>query len=207
MRSFEEKASEEAEIIETLSKNGLIDEKSIVLTKDIAEAFNSSRKEKEQWKTRSVGWLIRRLGFNKIHTGQGNGWFIDKERLTYLQQIYGITEEANMPLPEKVQKVQKVHDNRIEDAFFSFCFLCQKTLPDDLAYCTYLEGRPIHLSCYQKLKAQEINFSKGTQQDFKAITKVQNPNLSDQEAEELFEKLVDEGAIAMDPEGWWRWTT
>jgi predicted DsbA family dithiol-disulfide isomerase len=37
--------------------------------------------------------------------------------------------------------------------------------------------------------------------------KAQNPNLSDQEAEKLFEKLVDEGQIVMDPEGWWRWTT
>jgi predicted DsbA family dithiol-disulfide isomerase len=39
------------------------------------------------------------------------------------------------------------------------------------------------------------------------IAKAQNPNLSDQEAEKLFEKLVDEGQIAMDQEGWWRWTT
>jgi len=34
----------------------------------------------------------------------------------------------------------------------------------------------------------------------KTITKSQNPNLSNQEAEKLFEKLVDEGQIAMDQE-------
>jgi hypothetical protein len=201
IRSFEEKASEEAEIIEILAKKDMIDEKNVVLTRDVAEAFNSSRKEKEQWKTRSIGWIIRRLGFDKVHTGQGNGWLIDKERLNYLQQIYGITEQADTPPPEKVQKLQKVHNEQIEDAFFSHCFLCQKPLPDDLAYCTYLEGKPVHLSCYRKLKAQEIKFSKGTQQDFEAAAKELNPNLSDREAKELFEKLVDEGTIAMDSEG------
>jgi hypothetical protein len=64
-----------------------------------------------------------------------------------------------------------------------------------------LEGKPVHLSCYRKLKAQEIKFSKGTQQDFEAAAKELNPNLSDREAKELFEKLVDEGTIAMDSEG------
>jgi hypothetical protein len=40
----------------------------------------------------------------------------------------------------------------------------------------------------------------------KTITKSQNPNLSNQEAEKLFEKLVDERQIAMDQEGLWRRT-
>ena len=207
IRSFEEKASEEAEIIEILSKNDIINEKSIVLTKDIAEAFNLCRKEKEQWKTRSIGWIIRRLGFDKIHTDQGNGWLIDKERLTYHQQTYALNEKDNTIFPEKVQKLQKVQENRNEESFFPYCFLCQKPLPDDPANCTTLEGRPVHLNCLKKLKAQEISFLKGTQQDFTSITRAQNPNLSDEEAEKLFEKLVDEGQIAMDQEGLWRWIT
>jgi len=48
-------------------------------------------------------------------------------------------------------------------------------------------------------------FSWGTQQDFETLAKQFDPSLADSEAESLFEKLVDEGAIAMDPEGWWRW--
>ncbi|HDQ05966.1 MAG TPA: hypothetical protein ENN36_04495 [Candidatus Bathyarchaeota archaeon] len=49
-------------------------------------------------------------------------------------------------------------------------------------------------------------FSWGTQQDFEKIAKQLDPNLSQSEAESLFEKLVDQGHIAMDPQGWWRWT-
>jgi len=49
-------------------------------------------------------------------------------------------------------------------------------------------------------------FAYGTQQDFEKIAKQLDPNLTQSEAENLFEKLVDEGHIAMDPAGWWRWT-
>ena len=49
-------------------------------------------------------------------------------------------------------------------------------------------------------------FSSGTQQDFENITKQLNSNLTQSEAENFFKKLVDEGDLAMDPEGWWRWT-
>jgi len=49
-------------------------------------------------------------------------------------------------------------------------------------------------------------FSWGTQQDFEVLAMQLDPSLTRSEAENLFEKLVDEGSIAMDPEGWWRWT-
>jgi hypothetical protein len=48
-------------------------------------------------------------------------------------------------------------------------------------------------------------FSWGTQQDFEKTAKQLDPNLTQSEAENLFEKLVDQGHIAMDPNGWWRW--
>ncbi len=60
------------------------------------------------------------------------------------------------------------------------------------------------LSCLEaKLKEK---FSWGTQKDFETLVRQLEPNLADTEAESFFEKLVDEGAIAIDPEGWWRWT-
>jgi len=52
----------------------------------------------------------------------------------------------------------------------------------------------------------KMNFLWGTQQDFEKIAKQLDPNLTQSEAENLFEKLVDQGHIAMDPAGWWRWT-
>jgi len=43
----------------------------------------------------------------------------------------------------------------IDVAFPSTCFLCHKSLPRDLAYCTYLQGKPVHLSCFNKIEAQK----------------------------------------------------
>jgi len=48
-------------------------------------------------------------------------------------------------------------------------------------------------------------FSKGTQHDFAVLAQQLDPRLTESEAEHLFSRLVDAGAIAMDPEGWWRW--
>ena len=148
MRSFEEKASEEAEIVEILIKKSLIDEKSFVLTKDLTEEFNSSRSEREKWKTSSVGWLIRRLGFNKIHTKRGNGWHIDEDRLKYLGEIYGIEP----PSPEKVQKVQNIHQT-VESAFSNTCFLCHESIPL-LANLSNIDGRPAHKQCIKDLESE-----------------------------------------------------
>ena len=49
-------------------------------------------------------------------------------------------------------------------------------------------------------------FSWGTQQDFEALARQLDPSLTESEAGNLFERLVDDGSIARDPEGWWRWT-
>ena len=54
-------------------------------------------------------------------------------------------------------------------------------------------------------KLREL-FSSGTQQDFEKIAKQLDPKLTEPESERLFQKLVDQGDLAMDPEGWWRWT-
>jgi hypothetical protein len=49
-------------------------------------------------------------------------------------------------------------------------------------------------------------FTWGTEQDFEALARELDPELTKPEAENLFWRLVDDSAIARDPEGWWRWT-
>ena len=100
-------------------------------------------------------WLIRRIGFDKIHTKNGNGWLIEKERLKYLQEIYGITNQQEETAVEKVQQVQKVHHIQTEDNLVYPCYICQKPIPNDLPNCTYLDSKPIHLECYKKLTTQQ----------------------------------------------------
>jgi len=179
IRQFEEKASVEAEIIEILSKNELTDEKNIVLTKDLTEIFNSNRLEGEKWKTRSVGWKLRGLGFIKIHTGQGNGWLIDEDRLRYLQQIYGL----ETPSPEKVQNIQKVHED-IDEMFASQ--KGPKATLGDLE--DYLHG----------------NWQKGTTEDFCKLIH-ERSKLDKTETAELVALFLEEGKIGYDPDGWLKW--
>jgi len=88
IRRFEEKASVEAELIEIILKSETTLEENIFLTKNLAEEFNKDRNEREKWKSRSIGRLMRRLGFEMRHTRMGNGWYIDLERLRYLKEIY-----------------------------------------------------------------------------------------------------------------------
>ncbi len=49
-------------------------------------------------------------------------------------------------------------------------------------------------------------FKRGTQQNFENTVKQIDPKLTQLEIEQLFEKLVETGDLAMDPEGYWRWT-
>lgn len=184
IRQFEEKASVEAELIEILSKNDLRDEKGIVLTKDLTEIFNSTRLEGEKWKSSSVGWRLRGLGFIKIHTGQGNGWLIDEDRLRYLQQVYGIESSS----PEKVQNVQKVHEDI--DGMFSTQRILEK---------------PSRKRTLRELEEDlRESWRKGTTEEFIELIQ-QKSDLKEAEAKRFVAKLIDEGKMGYDPDGWLKW--
>lgn len=88
MRAFEQKASIEAEVVDILLASNFTLEENVVLTKELAERFNRDRTDRERWKSSSIGRVMRRLGFEKAHTRQGNGWLLDTERLHYLKDIY-----------------------------------------------------------------------------------------------------------------------
>lgn len=149
-RQFEELASEEAEIIEILSKNGLIKERNIVFTKDLAEAFNVARLEKEKWKTRSIGWVMRRLGFSKRRTGKAKGWYVNPNRLEYLKRTYGITL---LPSGENGRNAETAQTTPEQQPFFKHCVLCGKPIwIDDWKTDEFTNWKPAHPECYQKQK-------------------------------------------------------
>lgn len=180
LRQFEEKASEEAEIVEILLKENLANEKNIVLTKEVAESFNASRLDKEKWKTKSVGWILRRLGFNKVHTEKGNGWLIEEDRLAYLQQIYSV----DTPIPEKVQDIQKVQP-KIEEMF-------PKDKPQR------------QMTTQEILTLLKIAWQKGPYAEFDALL-MEIRSCSREDAERLREMWIDEGLLAYDPQGLLTW--
>lgn len=143
MRELEEKASEEAEIIEILSNGDLSIEKNIVFTKELAAIFNANRLEKEKWKTRSIGWVMRRLGFSQRRTGHERGWYVNPDRLKYLQQVYGV----------EIHTLGKTSQTSQEQPFFQHCVLCGKPIwTDNWVTDEFTNYKPAHPECYQKQK-------------------------------------------------------
>jgi hypothetical protein len=87
--SDEEKTSNEARLVEAIIKTKPFLESGKFSTALVTEKFNEGFTEDECWTSRSVGWLIRRLGFKpKRLTGGGRGWVWDEDRLKRLTQRY-----------------------------------------------------------------------------------------------------------------------
>lgn len=95
-RLSEEMAGVEAELVTILSSPDLDMANGVVLTKTLTSKFNEGRDERERWKSNSIGYLMKRLGFVKKHTNQGNGWRINQSLLQMLQENYsgGKVEDA-----------------------------------------------------------------------------------------------------------------
>jgi hypothetical protein len=153
IQALEEKASIEAELVEIILNSNVSLENNVVLTSELAEAFNKSRCEREKWKTSSIGWKMRGLGFTSKKTGQGRGWVVDLDRLRYLKEIYvgDLPPAGKTPKPpQPPQAPPLLQESRDAPAFV--CWLCQKPLPADRFDCTTAEGKPCHIACYKKLQ-------------------------------------------------------
>jgi hypothetical protein len=70
---------------------------SVFLTKDVANEINLERLEKDKLANRTVGKIIRRLGFHARHTKHGNGWLYDTKRLETLKAIYTPLKVPSQP--------------------------------------------------------------------------------------------------------------
>lgn len=76
----------------------------IALTKNIRNTLNDARDESEKLKTQTVGYYVKRLGFEARHTSNGNGWLLDKERLEILKQTYNLKEGEPPKKPSEGSK-------------------------------------------------------------------------------------------------------
>jgi hypothetical protein len=172
IRQFEEMTSYEADIVEAMLDENLVVENGVILTKDLTEKLNANKPEREQLKTRSVGWVIRRLGFEPRHTKHGNGWFYDKPRLDYLKSIY----LDRTPLQKEVQQVHQVHlpipstshNGEVSEVsevllasgmpqgkpYFNACYYCQKPIyTPDAVMNMFTEHKPAHKECWEAQQA------------------------------------------------------
>jgi len=114
-----EETSIEAEVTETIAKCAGSVVNNRFSTAIIRETFNQPRPEKEKWKTTSIGWVIKRLGFKKKRMQDGTrGWLWNERLLRRWMKRYGIPptilekpsspskpsnpDIANAPLQEKM---------------------------------------------------------------------------------------------------------
>lgn len=154
IRQMEQQATIEAELVEILARDDLVDEKGVAMTKDIAAVFNETRLEREQWKTRSIGWKIRGLGFLNVNTGHGKGWVIEPNRLESLKRNYGLNDNLPRETAKRTETAKTAVDiNKVfEESKPYTCWLCKGSLPTDLTNTTIHEGKTCHISCFRKLK-------------------------------------------------------
>lgn len=79
--------------MEAMILNALVEsqgkvEENVILTKDIRDTLNQDIPKKEQFKTTTVGRIMRRLGFLPKHTMRGNGWMWNDSRVSLLKMRY-----------------------------------------------------------------------------------------------------------------------
>jgi len=119
----------------------------VKLLKDrMLEAFD----EEQKWiTTRWIGNALRRLGFKeKRRVGTGYQYKLHKADVEDLAARLGLeTDTTNI-----------AKGSLIDEAFSTTCFLCHKLLPEDLADCTYLDAKPVHCVCFNKLEAQKKKY-------------------------------------------------
>ncbi len=84
-----------------------------------------------------------------IHTG--------KERRILVSSVSSVknVDEYGTATTNATNASTLASSSSIDEAFPSTCFLCHQALPSDQAYCTVLDGKTVHETCYRKLKAQQ----------------------------------------------------
>jgi len=115
-----------------------------VSSKDIKDAFNADRVEKEQWKTSSVNRIVRRLGFHETRvTGGRTGWYWDSKKLERLKKRYILSPDASLSSLPSESSVKT-------------CFICNFGVQpsDDV---TTFEGRTVHAFCFRQFKEGKKN--------------------------------------------------
>jgi len=87
----EERTSIEAQILTAILEVKPYLETGKFSTTTVTERFNEGRSEREKWVSRSVGRMMKRLGFKpKRMTGGASGWVWEEDRIKRLVKRYGL---------------------------------------------------------------------------------------------------------------------
>ena len=206
--------------------NGVIDEKKPHIM-DTAEFFRVTKNK--------VGYRLREVLSGKSETIRKKisdkdwiffkAYIFDPEKLRRVAQKYGYELVTKLPsllssegvkAPISLQKQLENGENNVDFKGLE----SEKTVyaPQELSKLSNLVTKENSLKKKGYLKPslqlleelrtyfeREGDSEKGTQRHFELLAMFLG-GLTRQEAETLFNQLVDEGKLAMDPEGYWRWT-
>lgn len=131
-----EKGSYEAEVLQLIVNYIAEIGGEFIYTKAIADEFNLERTDRGKWKVRTVGTIIKRLGFNSTRAGKGkNGYKYDQVRAKKLMERYQVTP----PTPETSSPNAPIITH-------GKCDNCGCDILDNEYYKT-VENKKTHLTC------------------------------------------------------------
>ena len=150
-QQLEEKAGIEAELIAVVSRLPMT--KHMVHTKDITVEFNQNRLENDKWNSRNLGWIMKRLGFERRRDGKARGWYINPKRLQSLQYTYGV--KPILPLPGETSSTAETTETSKKEPVMKECFFCGKPIwTQDWKADEFTQNKPAHKHCYDEQKAK-----------------------------------------------------
>lgn len=161
IRQLEEETSVEAMILNALMESKDKVEEKVILTKDIRTTLNVDIPKKEQFKTTTIGRIMRRLGFLPKHTRRGNGWLWNDIRVTLLQKRYlpgDIPPETASHHSHPSQTPIEVSTQLTRVLNAEQCALCGQF---PVAYEFMVDGEKVKRcrNCIEQMKEQGMKFT------------------------------------------------
>lgn len=175
-RESEEQTTYQYQILEAMleCKDEVADGK--ILAKSITEKMNDGvEREKDRFSTKYVLRLLSDLGFKKCHMKQGNGILWNEKMLEYRVRQYRLVYDTPLAA-SSLSSPSSPHGNLMEQpseekimvspesspaSSLGACWLCLKPIPNDLVDVTTLEGKYVHVPCFQKFENGKLQSEGG----------------------------------------------
>jgi len=186
-RMEEDLASLEARIFDAILKVEDHVDNGRVSTQMVTDKFNEGLAEKEQMNTRSVGRRVRALGFEKTRmTGGKAGFFWDTKRIERLKLRYYpiLTETSLTSLTSKPTLMDVQHQNEVSGI--------SEVIPE----------RAVIQEAVEYAYSQMVKRLPDNTTGDMFLHDLKFKGLDKEEAENLLNKLTEEGPLGYDKEGW-----
>jgi hypothetical protein len=155
LQQFAEETSIEAQVTEAVANCLELVKNGVVRAMDIRTEFNKDRNDKEQWKTRQVSSIVKRLGFHNKRAWDGNAGYIwNEETLQRNLRRYSLTDPSPEPSSPSNASNASTKDRIIYNIDDSECAICHE-VPEQL----YPDANSEYWIC-KKCKQRQLAMSK-----------------------------------------------